>query len=185
MENKSDRNDNIIILRHFNCTINKMEKDGGNKIQRLHGCGSIYFLSKLIVDKRLEDLYRRKNLDSLDFTNYDRSSGTRCKIGRVCTHKTTANNTKINQMMLSFTDHYNAISLDRLPWKTKSERYQWYFNESLLCKHRFSPTTKNFFFIKNPIFQQVTIGNTQILVLKRMLEHFLKIPPLKRTIKNY
>ena len=115
MENKSDRNDNIIILRDFNCTINKMEKDGGNKIQRLHGCGSIYFLSKLIVDKRLEDLYRRKNLDSLDFTNYDRSSGTRCKRGKVCTHKTTANNTKINQMMLFFTDHYNAISLDRLP----------------------------------------------------------------------
>ena len=80
MENKSDRNDNIVILRDFNCTINKMEKDDGNKIQRLHGCGSIYFLSKLIVDKRLEDLYRRKNLDSLDFTNSDRSSGTRCKI---------------------------------------------------------------------------------------------------------
>ena len=49
----------------------------------------------------------------------------------------------------------------------------------------FPQLQKSFFFIKNPIFQQVTIGNTQILVLKRMLEHFLKIPPLKRTIKNY
>ena len=115
MENKSDRNDNIIILRDFNCTINKMEKDGGNKIQTLHGCGSIYFLSKLIVDKRLEDLCRRKNLDSLDFTNYDRSSGTRCKIDRVYTDTKIANNTNINHMMVSFTDHYNAIYLDRLP----------------------------------------------------------------------
>ena len=115
MENKSDRNDNIIILRDFNCIIDKMEKDGGNKMERLHRCGSIYFLSKLIVDKRIEDLCRRKNLNSLDFSHYDRSSGTRCKIGRVFTHKKTANNTKINQMMVSFTDHYNAISLDRLP----------------------------------------------------------------------
>ena len=49
----------------------------------------------------------------------------------------------------------------------------------------FPQLQKNFLFIKNPIFQQVTIGNTQILVLKRMLEHFLRIPPLKRTIKNY
>ena len=146
MENKSDRNDNIIILRDFNCTINKMEKDGGNKMQTLHGCGSIYFLSKLIVDKRLEDLCRRKNLDSLDFTNYDRSSGTRCKIGRVCTHIKISKNTKINQMMVSFTDYYNAISLDRLTWKTKTEKYQWYFNKSLLCKHRFSPATKKFLF---------------------------------------
>ena len=49
----------------------------------------------------------------------------------------------------------------------------------------FPQLQKIFFFIKNPIFQQVTIGNTQILVLKRMLEHFLKISPLKRTIKSY
>ena len=146
MENKSDRNDNIITLSDFNCTINKMEKDGGNKMQRTHGCGSIYSLSKLIVDKRLEDLCRRKNLHSLNFTNYDRSSGTRCKIGRIYTQIKIANNTKINQMMVSFTGHYNAISLDRLPWKTKSEKYQWYFNKSLLCKHRFSPATKNFLF---------------------------------------
>ena len=84
-------------------------------MSRLHGCGSNYFLSKLIVDNRLEDLCRRKNLDSLDFTNYDRSSGTRCKIDRVYTDTKIANNTNINHMMVSFTDHYNAIYLDRLP----------------------------------------------------------------------
>ena len=31
-----------------------------------------------------------------------------------------ANNTKINHMMVSFTDHYNDISIDRLPSKTKN-----------------------------------------------------------------
>ena len=39
------------------------------------------------------------------------------------------------------------------------------------------------FFIKNikrPIFQLVIAGNAPILVLKRMLGHFLEIPPLKK-----
>ena len=42
---------------------------------------------------------------------------------------------------------------------------------------------KGFDFIKNikrPIFQLVIAGNAPILVLKRMLGHFLKIPPLKK-----
>ena len=30
-----------------------------------------------------------------------------------------ANNTKINHIMVSFTDYYNVISIDRLPAKTK------------------------------------------------------------------
>ena len=34
-----------------------------------------------------------------------------------------ANNTKINHIMVSFTNHYNAISIDRLPSKTKIEKY--------------------------------------------------------------
>ena len=36
MENKSDRNENKIIVRDFNCTMDKMDKDGGNKTQRLY-----------------------------------------------------------------------------------------------------------------------------------------------------
>ena len=38
------------ILGDLNCTMAKMDKDGGNKVQRLHRCGSNYLLSKLIVD---------------------------------------------------------------------------------------------------------------------------------------
>ena len=35
MENKNEGNENKIILGDFNCTTDKMEKDGGNKTQRL------------------------------------------------------------------------------------------------------------------------------------------------------
>ena len=36
-----------------------------------------------------------------------------------------ANNTMINRIMVSFTDHYNAISIDRLPSKTKIGKDSW------------------------------------------------------------
>ena len=51
--------------------------------------------------------------------------------------------------MVSFTDHYNAISIDRLPSKIKIGKDSWYFNNSLLCKPEFYPTYKDSFFIKN------------------------------------
>ena len=34
-----------------------------------------------------------------------------------------ANNTNINHIMVSFTNHYNDISIDRLPSKTKIGKY--------------------------------------------------------------
>ena len=50
----------------------------------------------------------------------------RSRIDRVYTDIYTdikiAYNTKINHIMVSFTDHYNAISIDRLPLKTKIGR---------------------------------------------------------------
>ena len=51
----------------------------------------------------------RENPDSSKLTHYDRSSGTDIKID---------NNTKINDIMVSFNGHYNAISPDRVPLKT-------------------------------------------------------------------
>ena len=51
--------------------------------------------------------------------------------------------------MVSFTDHYNAISIDRLPSKTKIGKDSRYFNNSLLCKLEISSATKTFFSIKN------------------------------------
>ena len=55
-------------------------------------------------------------------------------------------NTKINHIMVSFTDYYNVISLDRLPSKTKIRKNSWYFNNSLLCKPEFSSVTRTFLF---------------------------------------
>ena len=57
-----------------------------------------YALTKPIVKYGLEDLWRRENLS------------TDIKI---------ASNTKINHIIISFTDNYNAISIERLPSKTK------------------------------------------------------------------
>ena len=60
-----------------------------------------------------------------------------------------ANNTESDHIMVSFTNHYNAISIDRLPSKTK---ISWYFSNSLLCKPEFSSATKTFlFFLKKNI----------------------------------
>ena len=47
--------------------------------------------------------------------------------------------------MVFFTDHYNAISICRLPSKTKIGKDSWYLNNSLLCKPEFSSATNTFF----------------------------------------
>ena len=57
------------------------------------------------------------------------------------------NKTNINHIMVSFTNHYNDISIDRLPSKTKIGKYSWYFNNSLLCKPKVSSATKTFLFL--------------------------------------
>ena len=75
MENKNKGSENKIILEDCNCTMDKMVRDGENKTQRLYWCCSSYALSKLTVDDGLEDLWRRKNPDSPEFTRCDRSFG--------------------------------------------------------------------------------------------------------------
>ena len=73
MQNKNEGNENKIMLGDLNCTMDKIDRDGENKTQRLYRCCSNYALSKLIVDNGLEDLWRRENPDSPEFTCYDRS----------------------------------------------------------------------------------------------------------------
>ena len=147
MENKNEGNKNRLILGDFNCTMDEKGRDGRNKT--LYKCHFNYALSKLIVDNGLEHLWRRENPDSPEFTRCDRSSGTRSRIDRVYTDIKIASNTKINHIMVSFTDHYNAIFIDRFPSKTKIGKDSWYFNNSPLCKPEFSLTTDFSFFIKN------------------------------------
>ena len=43
------------------------------------------------------------------------------RIYRIYTDMKIANNTKINHIMVPFTEHYNAISIDRLPLESKTE----------------------------------------------------------------
>ena len=114
MQNKSGGNENKIILGDFNCTM-----DVGNKTQRLYRCGYKYALWKLIIDNGLADLWIKENPNSSKFTRYNRSSGTRSRMDRVYIDIKIANSLKINDIMLSFTNHYNAISLNRLSLKTK------------------------------------------------------------------
>ena len=45
MENKNERNESKIILGDFNCTMDKMDRYGGNKTQRLYRCCSYYSLN--------------------------------------------------------------------------------------------------------------------------------------------
>ena len=75
MENKNKVNENEIILEDFYCTMDKVDRNGENKIQRLYWCCLSYALSKLIVGNGIEDLWRRENRDSPEFTCYDRSFG--------------------------------------------------------------------------------------------------------------
>ena len=42
MENKNERNEKKIALEDFNCTMDKMDRYGGSKTQRLYRCCSNY-----------------------------------------------------------------------------------------------------------------------------------------------
>ena len=121
-----------------------MDRDEGNKTHKRYRCHSNFALSKLIIDNGLEDLWRRENSDTYEFTHYDRSSGTRSRIDRVYTDIKIANNTNINHKMISFSDHYNALIIERLASKTKIGKDLWHFNNSLLKNKYFCSTTQNF-----------------------------------------
>ena len=54
IEMKTQENENKIILGDFNCTMEKMDRDDGNKTQKLYRCRSNFALSKLIVDNGLK-----------------------------------------------------------------------------------------------------------------------------------
>ena len=128
MENKSEGKRNKIILGDFNCTVDKIDRDGGNKTQRLCRYVCNCALPKIIVSNGIENLWRSENLDCSEFIHYNRSSGTVSRIGRVYTDIEIAINTKINHIMVSFADHYSGISLDKLTSKTKTGKDQWYFS---------------------------------------------------------
>ena len=128
---------------------------------RLYRYCSNYALSKFIMDNGLKDLRRRENPDSSEISRHERSSGRKFRTDRVYIDTKIASNTKINQIMVSFTDHYKSIFIDKFPWETKFGKYLWYFNNSLLCKLEFSSTSKTFFnekYKKQPLFNKWLVG---------------------------
>ena len=157
MENKNDGNKNKIILGDFNCTMDKMDRDGKNGTKRLYRQCSNYVLLKLIVDNGLEDLWRRENPHSPAMINpfariQDRqiSIYTDIKIG---------NNTNINHIMVLFADHYNAISVDRLPSKLKLGKIRGTLIIFLYVNPNSSQLQRLFFFIKNTINNHSSVSD--------------------------
>ena len=65
----------------------------------------------------IENLKHKDFID--EFTHYGKCFGKNPGQARSICYKF-ANNIKINHIMVSFTDHYNAISINRLPSKTKT-----------------------------------------------------------------
>lgn len=64
MENKNNGNENKIIFRDFNSTMDKIDRYGQFKTRGIYRCCSKNALSKLIVGNGLEDLWRRETQSS-------------------------------------------------------------------------------------------------------------------------
>ena len=89
--------------------------------------------------------------------------------------------------MVSFTNHSNAISIDRLPSKTKIGKDSRYIKNTHYVSPS-SPQVQRLFFSllkmqKITTLQHVTGGNTPNVVLKTMLRYFLKISPLEKILQ--
>ena len=152
MKNKNKGNQNKIILGDFNWR-NKMERDGGNKTEFIDAVSIMPCQnSSWIMDSRIYG----EGITQISLS----SPAIIDRIDRFYTDVKIASNTKNNHIMVSFTDHYNAIFIDRLPSQTKIGKDSWYFNNSFLCKPEFSSTTKTFLLKtqKNPLFNKSLVG---------------------------
>ena len=70
----------FVIMGDFTCTLDKMDRDEENKTHKRYRCHSTFALSKIVLKNGLEDLWRRENPDTYEFTCYNRSSGTISRI---------------------------------------------------------------------------------------------------------
>ena len=101
------------------------------------------------MDNGLEDLWRRENPHSPAMISpfariQDRQISVYTDI-KIC------NNTNINHIMVLFADHYNAISVDRLPSKLKLGKIRGTLIIFLYVNPNSSQLQRLFFFIKNTI----------------------------------
>ena len=98
--------------------MNKMGRYSGSKTQRLYRCCSNY---ALIVDNGLR-IYGESRTQISLISAAIRSPLARIRRDRVYADINIAKNTKSNHVMVSFTEHYSAISIDILPSKAKIEK---------------------------------------------------------------
>ena len=111
MKNKNKGNQNKIILGDFNWR-NKMERDGGNKTEFIDAVSIMPCQnSSWIMDSRIYG----EGITQISLS----SPAIIDRIDRFYTDVKIASNTKNNHIMVSFTDHYNAIFIDRLPSQIK------------------------------------------------------------------
>ena len=127
-------------MEDFNYTLDQKDKYEGSKTNIRYRCHSTVALSKLIMENHL---LRRENPDASELTCYNRSSSAKSRIERAYTDIKIVNKTKIKHKMISFSDHYNALLIDRLSSITKIGKDLWHFNSSLLKKKDFCSTTRN------------------------------------------
>ena len=155
MENKNEGNENKLIFGDFNCAIDKIDRDGGNKARRLYidvpqlysvktHCGK---WARKFMEKEEARLLLVHPIRSFIWHNMQNRQGLYGY--KNCWH------TRINCIMVSFTDHYNSISIERFHSKIKIRKDLWYFNNSFLCKAKKSIlVSKNrpdeYFFITHP-----------------------------------
>ena len=69
MKNKCEGNGNNVKVGDFNSPMDKMDKVGGNKRQKLYRCCSNYVMQKLIAENKPENYGEEKTqnpLSSLD-----------------------------------------------------------------------------------------------------------------------
>ena len=174
MEIKNEGNENKIILEVFNFTMDEMIRNGVNKIQRLYRCCSNYALPKLIVDNGLEDLWRRENPDSPEFTCCDRSFGQNPgQTGSVLIYKLLT----IPRLIKSWYPLLIIIILFLMTDSPQRLKQKKKIHGALTILFYVSPSSPKlqrlFFFLLETqnitTLQPVTGGNTPNLFLKRIL----------------
>ena len=87
--------------------------------------------------------------------------------------------------MISLSDHYNALHIDRLSSKIKIGKDLWHFNSSLLKKKDFCSTTINMLSIlgvrKKSYSSQLNGENTLNIKSKIIPDYLLKILQNRKT----
>ena len=157
--------------------MDKMHRDPCNKTQRLYRCVSNHVVSKLILVNRFEDLQRRKNLGSYEFTHRQILQQKTKQLVTIPRSITQWNPLLIIILLFFLTDTTQKPKSAKIIGLLKILFYVSLYSRQLKSVY---------FFIKNackPILQQVTDGSKRILVFKRMIGHFIKTPPLKKRLE--